>query len=114
MLWSCVLILPADQIATGNAVGAAMGWGPDNFSVALSANGSTPATHGGLHAWTGDEFKALIDSGIYPPELAAAGITQAEYEAMRAVLIASFRADYVGHFNTIAADNGLVPVSGAL
>lgn len=114
MLWSCVLILPADQLGTGNAVGAAMGWGPENFTVGLSANGSAPATHWGLHAWTGDEFKALIDSGVYPPELTAAGITQADYNDMRAVLVASFRADYTDHFNTIAADNGLAPVSEAL
>lgn len=105
MLWSCVLILPADQVATGNAVGAAMGWGPDNFSVPLSAN--SLATHWGLHAWVGEDFKALIENSVYPPELAGAGVTQAEYDAMRAVLVASFQADYFGHFDTIVADNGL-------
>ncbi len=40
---SCVLLLPLDQVATGNAVGEAMGWGPTSYSVPLSADGSEPA-----------------------------------------------------------------------
>ena len=108
---SCVLILPLDQIATGNAVGEAMGWGPDNYSVALSADGSEPATHYGLHAWTSDDFQTLIESGVYPPELADAGISEADYDAMLAVLIYSFWPDYADHFDAVIADNGLAVVT---
>lgn len=107
---SCVLILPLDQIATGNAVGEAMGRGPDNYSVPLSADGSEPATHYGLHAWTSDDFQTLIESGVYPPELADAGITKADYDAMMAVLIYSFWPDYTDHFATIIAENGFAIV----
>jgi hypothetical protein len=104
---SCVLILPANQVAIGNAVGEAMGWGPDNYSVALSADGSEPATHWGLHAWAADSFQTLVESGIYPPELAEAGISEADYDAMMAVLIFSFQADITGHFDAVCEANGL-------
>jgi hypothetical protein len=104
---SAVLILPDDQVATGNAVGITMGWGPDNYSVALSADGAEPATHYGLHAWVDEAFEQLVESGVYPPELADAGITEADYDAMMAVLVSSFWSDYVDHFNTVCAEQGL-------
>jgi hypothetical protein len=104
---STVLILPLDQVATGNAVGNAMGWGPESYSVPLSADGSEPATHYGLHAWAGDAFQQMIETAYYPPEVEAAGISQAEYDAMMALLIYSFWPDYTDHFATVCADNGL-------
>lgn len=108
---SCVLILPDDQRATGNTVGEAMGWGPNNFSVALSADGLEPATHWGLHAWVSEAFQEMIETGVYPPEVADAGITKTDYDAMMAVLISSFWPDYTGHFDTIIAENGLTVVT---
>lgn len=107
---SAVLILPDAQTPTGNAVGEAMGWGPSSYSVPLSADGTDPATHSGLHAWVTEEFQALIETGAYPPQVEAAGITQADYDAMMAALISSFWDDYVDHFATVCADNGLVVV----
>jgi hypothetical protein len=108
---SCVLILPDDQVATGNAVAEAMGWGPENYSVPLSADGSEPATHYGLHAWVGEAFQQMVETNYYPPELEQAGISQAEYDAMTAVLISSFWDDYVDHFATICAENNLKTVT---
>jgi hypothetical protein len=108
---SCVLILPEDQVATGNAVGEAMGWGPNNYSVPLSPTGAEPATHYGLHAWTDDAFKELVESGVYAPELEQAGISKADYDAMHAVLVSSFWSDYVDHFNTVCAEQGLEMVT---
>ena len=104
---SCVLILPDDQLATGNAVGEAMGWGPASYSVALSADGAEPSTHMGLHTWATEEFQQMIATGYYPPEVADAGITKADYDAMLAVLISSFWTDYENHFSTVCAENGL-------
>lgn len=104
---SAVLILPESQVSTGNAVGEAMGWGGPSYSVPLSADGSEHATHYGLHAWVTEEFQALIETGAYPPEVETAGITQGVYDAMMAALISSFWDDYVGHFATVCADNGL-------
>lgn len=104
---SCVLLLPLDQVATGNAVGEAMGWGPANYSVPLSADGSEPATYYGLHVWVTEDFQTLIETWAYPPQLADAGISQDDYNAMMAVLISSFWADYVDHFADVIAANGL-------
>lgn len=104
---SCVLILPDAQVATGNAVGEAMGWGPSNYTVALSATGAEPATHYGLHTWVDESFKAFVESGTYQPELADAGISEGDYDAMMAVLVSSFWPDYVGHFDAVCDENGL-------
>lgn len=42
---SAVLIIPAALKPAADAVGAAMGWGPENYGVALSTTGMPPATH---------------------------------------------------------------------
>ena len=107
---SCVLILPLSQVATGNAVGAAMGWGPASYSVALSADGADPATHMGLHTWATEEFQQMIATGYYPPDLADAGIEQAAFDDMMAVLVSSFQADYMGHFAAVCEAAGLMMV----
>lgn len=104
---SCVLILPLDQVTTGNAVSEAMGWGSPAYTVALSADGTEPATHYGLHTWAGADFQAMIESGYYPPQLTEAGIAQGDYDAMLAVLISSFWPDYTDHFATVCVENDL-------
>lgn len=104
---SCVLILSESQVATGNAVAEAMGWGPNSYSIPLSADGAEPVTHKGLHTWATEEFQQMIASGYYPPQVAAAGINQPTFEAMMAALISSFWPDYVDHFATVCAENGL-------
>ncbi len=108
---SCVLLLPLDQVATGNAVGEAMGWGPASYSVPLSADGSEPSTYYGLHAWVTEGFQTLIETWAYPPQLSDAGISQDDYNAMMAVLISSFCADYVDHFADVLAANVLQMVT---
>lgn len=104
---STVLILPNAQVATGNAVAEAMGWGPNNYSVPLSATGTAPATHYGLHAWTTESFREMIETGYYPPELTQVGIAEAAFRAMLDALVSSFAADHVGHFDAVCAANGL-------
>ena len=111
---SCVLLLPLAQVATGNAVGEAMGWGPASYSVPLSADGSEPATYYGLHAWVTEDFQTLIETGAYPPQLADAGITEAAYMAMLGALVWSFWPDCMGHFDAVCAENGLKIVEPAL
>ncbi len=101
---SAVLILPVDQVATGNAVAEAMGWGPNNYGVPLSASGE--ATHYGLHAWASDGFREMVETGFYPPELAGA-VDEAAFAAMLGALIYSFRDDHNGHFAEVCAANGL-------
>jgi hypothetical protein len=106
---STVLILPTEQVETGNAVADALGFGPQNYSVPLSATGSEPATHWGLHAWAAEAFRDMVESKTYPPALEG-HVSQADFDAMMAVLIYSFRADYMGHFDEVCAEHGLKKV----
>jgi hypothetical protein len=104
---STVLILPVDQVDTGNAVAEAMGWGPSNYSIPLSADGRDPVTHYGLHTWATEGFRDMIEAGYYPPELEQAGIDEKTFTAMTAVLVSSFWPDYTDHFATVTAENNL-------
>ena len=79
---SCVLILPDAQVATGNAVSEAMGWGSPTYTIPLSADGTEPASHYGLHTWSDEALQAMRESQVYPPQLAQAGITEAAYAAI--------------------------------
>lgn len=57
-----VLVIPASLRDKANALGEAMGWGPNNYSVPLSASGSEPATHWSLNlAEAGPEFLAMLE-----------------------------------------------------
>lgn len=105
---SCVLILPVDLVPVGDAVGAAMGWGPKNYTVNLRS--SSGLTHMGLHAWVTEGFRDLVVSGAYPPALADAGITEPAHQAMTAALISSFQALADGHFDQVCAAHGLTRV----
>lgn len=107
---STVLILPIAEVPTGNIVGEAMGWGPNNYSVPLSVDGAEPATHYGLHAWTTTGFRHLIEGGNYPAALVGVGVGRVEYRAMRDALIYSFRSDLTDHFATVCAENNLTRV----
>ena len=110
---SCVLLLPVAQVATGNAVSEAMGWGSPAYTVALSPTGTEPATHYGLHTWSDEAFQAMLESQVYPPQLADAGITEAAYMAMLGALVWSFWPDYAGHFDAVVAEQGLKVVEPA-
>lgn len=58
-----VLVIPATLLDKANALGEAMGWGPNNYSVPLSSNGSEPATHWSLNlAEAGPEFLAMLEA----------------------------------------------------
>jgi hypothetical protein len=73
---SCVLIVPLAYHAAANQLAELMGWGPNSYSVPLSADGSEPATHYGLHAWVTPEFEAMIagtGQGEMPEALVQAG-----------------------------------------
>lgn len=108
MLLSCVLILPAGLRDAGNALGDAMGWGPDNYSVALSPSGDAPATHYGLHAWVAQAFLDTLDAGVLPDGL---DFPQADFDAVMAELVVSVRNVMDGHFDGVCADQGLALVA---
>ena len=97
---SAVLILPDAYRAAGDAFGVAQGWGDGNFSVPLSASGTTPGTHYGCRADVTDGFLAMMADP--PPEAVP----------LLAVMVSSF-ADGVqpyDHWISTLAENGLMRV----
>lgn len=94
---SAVLIVPDADRDAANAFGESMGWGPNNYSVALSANGAEPATYWGCRAEVSQGFLDLLAN---PPEEAIPVIALVEMD---------FREtdDKAGHFQEVAAGLGL-------
>ena len=108
MIYSTVLIIPAALHAEANALGEAIGWGPNNYSVPLSATGAEPATHYGLHTWAEDSFLTLIEGvsqGAMPEGLT--GYTIDDLQAITTALIMSARSDQTGHFDEVCAASDL-------
>jgi hypothetical protein len=73
---SVAMIAPAAQRDALNALGEALGYGPQNWNVPLSADGLPPATHWGTHLWEqpGGQFqqmRAAVQAGQTPPGLEA-------------------------------------------
>lgn len=96
---SAVLILPDASRDAGNAFGVEQGWGNDNFSVALSADGSEPATHWGCRADVGPSFIEMVEN------------PSPENEPLVAVLIYSFSdtlAPYDHWVETLASNTLMV------
>jgi hypothetical protein len=84
---SCVLIAPASERDSANAIAESIGWGPDNFGVALTDDEAP--THYGLHTW----IETVPDAFAAVPGL-----------------IASIRADMRGHFAEVCEGAGLAPI----
>jgi len=80
--YSAVLVVSADNQAIGNQLAEALGHGPNNYSVPLSADGSEPATHFGCRAQVNEVFVAMVQGasqgslpeidGMAPQEVAQA------------------------------------------
>lgn len=103
------LIIPAALRDDANQLGELMGWGPNSYSVALSADGSEPATHYGLNlANAQPEFLAMLQAageGQMPQALADAGYPQETFDAIIGALIQG-----LDSFAAVIAANGLVKV----
>lgn len=104
---SAVLIIPEAQRAKANALGEALGHGPNNYSVALSATGSEPATHWGGHGSVTDEFIAMLADAAQGNPPAGLDYPLADLAEVLGALVADFHADATGHFDTVLAANGL-------
>lgn len=101
---SLVLIIPAALRAEANALGAALGHGPDSYSVALSADGLEPATHYGLNfVDPAPAFLDMIEQGSPPPDL---DFSPGDFAAVMAGLIAE-----TGDFASVTAACGLQPIT---
>ena len=108
---SAVLIVPTAQRAKANALGEALGHGPNNYSVALSPTGSEPATHWGGRGEVTDDFIAMIADAAQGNPPAGLDYPLADLAEVLGALIADFRADAAGHFADVLAANGLQMVT---
>jgi hypothetical protein len=79
-----------------------MGWGPDNYSVALTDGKGV--THYGLHAWVQPSFADLINAGVMPDKF---DFPKADFDAVIAALVSSFRDSMDGHWHEVLAKQGL-------
>ena len=121
-LKNVVLIVPADHKATAEAVSTLLGYQPpgeQTYTIGLSQNGQSPATHYACHVWAQPQFLAMIEAGqaqqglpLAPWE--AAGTNEAAVYAMCASLIVSVREDgqHQSHFADVLAASGLTRVMG--
>lgn len=98
---SLVLIIPADLRDSANALGDALGHGPNNYSVPL-VDESNEVTHYGLHAWATDSFLEVLETGELPD-----GLEFPELQDVLEALIVSARPDSEGHFDDVLKENNL-------
>lgn len=101
---SCVLIIPAALKDEADALGAALGHGPNSYSAALTTGKGV--THWGLHAFVSADFAAMLQTGKLPVDFPDA-------DKVLAVLISSVRADYTGHFAEVCKAHGLAMAESA-
>lgn len=133
--YSAVLIMPTALIDKANALGAAMGHGPDSYSVPLSDGEGV--THFGARARVRSSFCAMLaaagritpeewplygldaaqvtegGSAIAALDLAAYDLTEADRDEVITQLIFDIRAEGAAdprdHFADVCAVNGLTP-----
>ena len=79
--WSVSIIIPAAALPSFAALGPALGFTADEFSVGLSPTGQEPATHYGLHTWSRPEFVHTVTEAETVGSLDAA-----QTAALRAIL----------------------------
>ena len=107
--YSVVLLIPADSQAAGNQIAAGIGHGPSNFSVALSENGSEPATWYGCRSQAQQSFIDLLTAvgegqlpsieGMNPREIG---------EALMQLHADIAIEDGYTHFERVIAERGLM------
>lgn len=79
-IYRMALIIQASARGAGNRVGEALGWGPESYTVPLSATGEPPATHYGLSSAATQRFVGMLQSasnggvidGVDPSDLTLA------------------------------------------
>lgn len=110
---SAVLILPAALRSAGNELAVAMGHDQApgrTYSVPLSGNGQSPATHYGTHAWVSEAFVATLQGaaqGQIPQ-----GLNEQLVASVLGGLISSVGSELPAreHFDSVLTANGLKEV----
>lgn len=108
---SAVLIVPTAQRDKANALGEALGHGPNNYSVAMSPTGSEPATHWGGRVEVTDDFIDMIAGAAQGNPPAGLDYPAADLAEVLGALIADFRTDMAGHFADVLEAHGLQMVT---
>ena len=113
--YSVVLLIPAASQAAGNQIAAGIGHGPYNFSVALSENGSEPATWYGCRSQAQQSFIDLLTAvgegqlpsieGMNPREIG---------EALMQLHADIAIEDGYTHFERVIAERGLMRVESII
>lgn len=103
---SLVLIVPVALLDKANALGAALGHGPQSYSIALSPDGEAPASHYGLNLVEPDQafldMLALASDGHMPDGL---DFPAEDFAEVMAGLVQD-----EGDFEQISANCGLAKV----
>ena len=107
--YSVVIIVPASNKAVSNYIAEKLGFGPNTFTVELSANGQSPATHYGCRSQARQSFIDIINQaneGIFP---LVEGMTPEEVAATYSTWIVSTLVTDNGyeHFNNVVAGSDL-------
>ncbi len=101
---SIVIITPADAVSDANALCLALGWGSENFLIALSADGTDPATHFGLRASESPGFATALSAALEDaPSLSGSLIVDIRTDTERTL-----------HFEKVAGEAGLQRVAATL
>jgi hypothetical protein len=122
MLYSAVLIVPDALRSKANLLGAALGWGPESYTVSLHNAATLALTHHGARADVTETFVDLIaaaETGNLPAvNWAAQGLSAADVTAVLAALFVDLSPDPAhpdvpvlwgaGHFDPVIAALDLV------
>ena len=100
MTTSAVLIIPDAMKAATNAVGEALGYGPDNYSIALSNDGGATLTHWASRTNVGEAFQAMLRD---PPPLPGLAEVAAAMDANYSEEMSD-----LGHLLFVMAEKGFV------
>ena len=113
--YSVVLLIPAATQSAGNQVAEGLGHGPNNFSVALSSDGSEPATYYGCRTQAQESFIQLLTAAGEGTLPEIEGMTPQEVGTVLMQLQAdvSTSEDGYTHFQRALSDRGLQRVTVA-
>jgi hypothetical protein len=108
-IYSVTMLVPASVRDGANRLADGLGHGPNNFSVALSADGSEPPTHYGCRAQAQQSFIELLTAAGGGQLLEIEGMTPLEVGTVLMQLKAdvSTTEDGYSHFNRVLQANGL-------
>ena len=113
--YSVVLLIPAASQVAGNQIAAGIGHGPNNFSVALSENGSEPATWFGCRTQAQQSFIDMLTAAGEGTLPEIEGMTPQEVGAVLVQLQAdvSTSEDGYTHFERVIGEKNLQRVQVA-